>query len=188
MRLFALALLMLLGGCALLPSAPMPTVRPAQLEAAAFALNGRVAIKHNGTRHSAGLRWVHRQESDELLLQGPLGQTAARVYRDAQGATLDDGSKRYQAADAESLMQEVLGWQLPLGGLHQWLLGRASDGDASIERDELGRIILLQQGGWEVRYLRYDGDAADSLPSRLQLNRDELQVQLLIDEWEWEKP
>jgi outer membrane biogenesis lipoprotein LolB len=45
----------------------------------------------------------------------------------------------------------------------------------------------LQQNGWEVRYLRYDGDVADSLPSRLQLSRDELQVQLLIDEWEWGK-
>lgn len=188
MRLIALVLLGMLGGCALLPSAPVPAPRPTQIEAAAFALNGRISIKHNDTRHSAGLRWVHRAESDELLLLGPLGQTAARVYRDVQGATLDDGSKRYQAADAESLMQEVLGWQLPLGGLHQWLLGRATEGDALIERDGYGRIAVLRQDGWEVRYLRYDGEAADSLPSRLQLSRHELQVQLLIDEWEWEKP
>lgn len=185
MRLIASVLLMLLlGGCASAPTAP--AVRPAQIEAAAFALNGRIAVRHNGTRHSAGLRWAHRTQSDELLLQGPLGQTAARVYRDAQGATLEDGSKQYRAADAESLMQQVLGWQLPLAGLHRWLLGRTADGDAQIERDERGRIAVLRQGGWEVRYLRYDGDAADSLPSRLQLSRDELQVQLLIDEWEWE--
>jgi len=185
MRLIALVLLILLGGCASSPTAPV--ARPDRIEAAAFALNGRIAVRHNGTRHSAGLRWVHREQSDELLLQGPLGQTAARVYRDAQGATLDDGSKQYRAEDAESLMQQVLGWQLPLGGLHQWLLGRVAEGDGSIERDERGRITLLRQDGWEVRYLRYDGDAADSLPSRLQLSRDELQVQLLIDEWEWEK-
>jgi len=188
MRLIALVMLMLLGGCSLLPTAPEPAARPAQIESAPFALNGRIAIKHSGTRHSAGVRWVHKTESDELLLQGPLGQTAARVYRDAQGATLQDGSKEYQAADAESLMQQVLGWQLPLGGLHRWVLGRAAEGDAQITRDERGRIALLQQNGWEVRYLRYDGDGPDSLPSRLQLSRDELQVQLLIDEWEWEKP
>jgi outer membrane lipoprotein LolB len=184
MRLIALVLLMLLGGCASLPS--VPAARPDQIETAAFALNGRIAVRHNGTRHSAGLRWVHREQSDELLLQGPLGQTAARVYRDAQGALLDDGGKQYRAADAESLMQQVLGWQLPLGGLRQWLLARTADGGAYIERDERGRIALLRQDGWEVRYLRYDGDAADSLPSRLQLSRDDLQVQLLIDEWEWE--
>ena len=188
MRLIALVMLMLLGGCSLLPTAPEPAARPAQIESAPFALNGRIAIKHSGTRHSAGVRWVHKTESDELLLQGPLGQTAARVYRDAQGATLQDGSKEYQAADAESLMQQVLGWQLPLGGLHRWVLGRAAEGDAQITRDERGRIALLQQNGWEVRYLRYDGDGPDSLPSRLQLSRDKLQVQLLIDEWEWGRP
>ncbi|MCK9201551.1 MAG: lipoprotein insertase outer membrane protein LolB [Gallionella sp.] len=186
MRLIALILLVLLGGCASPPTAP--AARPSQLEVAAFALNGRIAIKHNGTRHSAGVRWVHLSQSDELLLQGPLGQTAARVYRDAQGATLDDGSKHYEAADAETLMQQVLGWQLPLGGLRLWVLGQAAEGEAQIERDERGRIVLLLQDGWEVRYLRYDGDGMDSLPSRLQLSRNELQVQLLIDEWEWEKP
>jgi outer membrane lipoprotein LolB len=185
MRLAALVLLMLLGGCASLPKEPV--ARPAQIEAAAFALNGRIAIRHNGTRHSAGLHWAHRMQSDELLLLGPLGQTAARVYRDAQGALLEDGDKQYRAADVESLMQQVLGWQLPLAGLHQWLLGRAADGDAYIERDGAGRISLLRQDGWEVRYLRYEGDLADSLPSRLQLTRGELQVQLLVDEWEWEE-
>jgi outer membrane lipoprotein LolB len=183
-----LVLLMLLGGCSLLPTAPAPVARPAQIEFAPFALNGRIAIKHNGTRHSAGVRWVHKAQSDELLLQGPLGQTAARVYRDAQGATLDDGSKHYEALDVETLMQQVLGWQLPLSGLHSWVLGQSAAGEAQIERDELGRIAVLQQDGWEVRYQRYAGDSADSMPSRLQLSRDELQVQLLIDEWEWEAP
>lgn len=177
----------LLGGCALVPDAPAPAVRPAQSESAPFALNGRIAVKHNGTHHSAGLRWVHQPQSDELLLLGPLGQTGARVYVDAQGATLDDGSKHYQAEDVESLMQEVLGWHLPLGGLHQWVLGRAAEGEAQIERDEHGRIGVLRQAGWEVRYLRYADDSADSLPSRLLLSRDALRVQLLIDEWEWEK-
>lgn len=186
MRLLALVISMLLSGCTLLPTAP--AAHPAQIESAAFALNGRIAIKHNGTRHSAGVRWVHRTESDELLLQGPLGQTAARVYRDAQGATLDDGSKHYEAADVETLMQQVLGWQLPLNGLHRWVLGQAAEGEAQIERDELGRIASLQQDGWDVRYQRYDSDSADSMPSRMQLSRDALQVQLVIDEREWGKP
>ncbi|HEX5364355.1 MAG TPA: lipoprotein insertase outer membrane protein LolB [Gallionella sp.] len=178
--------LILLGGCTLMPSTHAPVARPVQSEVAPFALNGRVAINHNGTHHSAGLRWEHQPASDELLLLGPLGQTGARVYRDARGATLDDGSKHYQAEDVESLMQQVLGWHLPLSGLHQWVLGLAVEGEAQIERDKQGRIGVLRQSGWEVRYLRYVDDRADSLPARLQLSRDGLQVQLLIDEWEWQ--
>lgn len=187
MRWLSILLLAMLGGCALLPAAPAPVARPAQSESIPFALNGRIAINHQGTRHSAGLRWTHRERYDEILLLAPLGATAARVYRDAQQATLDDGDKHYQDADAEALMRQVLGWHLPLGGLHHWVLGMTDTGSpAQIERDEQGRITVLHQHGWEVRFLRYADDKPDSLPARLQLSHDDLQMQLLIDEWEWD--
>ena len=175
----------LLAGCALLQPAPAPAARPAQAESAPFALNGRIAVKHNGSRHSAGLRWTHTALSDEILLLAPLGQTAARVYRDAQHATLDDGDKHYRADDAETLMQQALGWYLPVRGLHHWVLGLAETGSpAQIERNAHGQIAVLRQYGWEVHYQRYPDNKPDSLPTRLQLSREELQVQLLIDEWE----
>jgi len=168
-----------------MPPATAPVVRPAQPESAAFALNGRISVNHDGTRHSAGLRWTHTAQSDELLLLAPLGQTAARVYRDAQNATLDDGDKHYQAANVELLMQQVLGWYLPLSGLHHWVLGMPAAGSpAQIERNGNEQIAALHQDGWEVRYLRYAGTRPDSLPTRLQLNRTGLQIQLLVDEWE----
>ena len=167
-------------------SKPVPAARPAHSAYESFALNGRISIDQNGKHHAAALRWTHSANSDEILLFAPLGKTAARVYRDDDMATLDDGEGHYQAEDAESLMEQVLGWHLPLGGLHQWVLGMpASDGAAQIERDDIGRISKLRQSGWEVRYLRYSGDSPDSTPSRLQLNHQDLQMQLLIDEWEW---
>ncbi|MEO8331222.1 MAG: lipoprotein insertase outer membrane protein LolB [Gallionella sp.] len=189
-RLFQICLAVLLSGCALLPSKPIPAARPAQSASKPFALNGRISIDHQGKRHTAGLRWTHQAQSDEILLLAPLGQTAARIYsdtrRDAQKATLDDGDGHHQADDAETLMEQVLGWHLPLSGLHLWVLGLPdNDGAAQIERDDNGRISVLHQSGWEVRYLRYADTSPDSLPSRLQLNHEDLQMQLLIDEWEW---
>ncbi|MDP1635880.1 MAG: lipoprotein insertase outer membrane protein LolB, partial [Gallionellaceae bacterium] len=56
---------------------------------------------------------------------------------------------------------------------------------AQIKRDDNGRIVMLHQDGWEVSYLRHADASPNSLPTRLQLNRDDLQVQLLIDEWDW---
>lgn len=185
MRQALLLWLGLLSGCSLLPVSPTPAVRPVPPDISAFTLNGRVSIKYNGSRHSAGLRWVHRLQSDEVLLLAPLGQTVARVYRDAQSATLEDGDKRYQASDVESLMQQVLGWHLPLSGLHYWVLALPiAESEAQIERDAVGRVAVLRQNGWAVRYLRYAGGEANSLPMRLELERDGLHMQLLIDEWE----
>lgn len=186
MRLLLIFFAVLLGGCTSLQPAPPAVARPAQSELTPFAMNGRVSVKYNGSRHSAGLRWTHTAQSDEILLLAPLGQTAARIYSDARQTTLDDGENHYQNESAESLMQQVLGWYLPLKGLHNWVLGLADAGNpAQIERSGNGQISVLRQNGWEVRYLRYDGEKPDSLPKRLQLDREELQVQLLIDEWEW---
>jgi len=185
-RLVPIFLAALLSGCALLPNKPEPVALPAQPASASFALNGRISIDHQGKHHSAGLRWTHRAYSDEILLFAPLGQTVARVYRDAQKATLDDGDGHHQAGNAESLMDQVLGWYFPMSDLHQWVLGLPdSDGAAQIERDESGRISVLLQSGWEVRYLRYADNSPESLPSRLQLTHEDLQMRLLIDEWEW---
>lgn len=172
---------LVISGCASQLVAP----RPVQSEVAPFAMNGRISVKHNGSREWAGLRWTHRAQTDEILLLTPLGQTAARIYRDAGQATLDDGDKHYQDRDVESLMMQVLGWRLQLDGLHHWVLGLAAKGDALIERDVNGRITVLHQDGWEVRYLAYADDKADSLPARMQLSRENLQLLLLIDEWEW---
>jgi outer membrane lipoprotein LolB len=189
-RLLPIGLVVLLGGCTLLRPVPEPVARPAQSESVPFALNGRISVKHMETHQSAGLHWTHRAQTDEILLLNPLGQTAARVFsdtrRDTHQATLDEGGKHYQDVDAESLMEQVLGWHLPLAVLHQWVLGLPdADSPAQIERDGNGRISVLRQDDWEVRYLRYADGQQNSLPAHLQLSHGDLQVQLLIDEWEW---
>jgi len=174
---------LVLAACSTVPVEPGLTSRALQ-PTGEFVLNGRIAIRHNDKRQSAGLHWTHRAGTDEVLLLGPLGQTAARVYRDGYGAILEDGSRRYHAEDAATLMEKVLGWQLPLEGLPDWVRAQPQAGPpAQIENDPLGRIALLRQSGWEVRYQGYAGEVPDSLPTRLQLQHDDLQIQLLIDEW-----
>jgi len=183
-RLFSLVLLLVLGGCATAPGVPQ-LQRPAQPELAPFAFNGRVAVRHNGERTSAGVRWTHRGAEDEILLLAPLGQTVARIFSDAHGVLLETSGKKYFEQDAETLTERVLGWHLPLSGLRYWVLALPADGtEAVIERAENGQIKVLRQDGWEIHYTRYAAEMPDSLPLRLTLQRDGMEMQLLIDEWE----
>jgi outer membrane lipoprotein LolB len=181
MRGYFLLLFLLLAGCT---SVPVAVQRPA-LADAPFAFNGRVAVKHGEQRDSAGVRWVHRAAEDEILLLAPLGQTMARIHRDGTEVTLEASGKNYTAQDMETLMQQVLGWQLPLSGLRHWVTALpAPDGESSIERNANGQVSVLRQQGWEIAYSRYAATAADALPLKLNLQRDGMEVLLLIDEWE----
>jgi outer membrane lipoprotein LolB len=176
-----LLLILLLAGCS---TVPVELQRPAGADAA-FAFNGRVAFRQGEQHDSAGVRWVHHAKDDEILLLAPLGQTVARIHCDAQEASLDTPGRHYTSRNVETLMQQVLGWHLPLSGLRYWITGLpAPDGDFKIERDANGQLRTLSQQGWQVSYSRYAAMTSDALPLRMQLKHDGTQVLLLIDEWE----
>lgn len=161
------------------------TLRPAQPELLPFSFNGRVTTRHNGERTSAGVRWTHRGAEDEILLLAPLGQTVARVFSDGQGVLLEASGKKYFEQDAETLTERVLGWHLPLSGMRYWVLALPATGtEAVIERTEKGQVSVLRQDGWVINYTRYAAETIDSLPLRMTLQRDAMEMQLFIDEWE----
>ncbi len=181
MHRFILLFIVLMTGCA---TAPVAVQRPLQADAP-FAFNGRVSVKQGEQRESAGLRWVHSEAEDEILLLAPLGQTVARIRRDVHESTLDTSDKHYSAQDMQTLMQQVLGWQLPLSGLRYWVTALpAPDGEAQIERNANGQVSVLRQQGWEIQFSRYAADNKDALPLRLGLKREGMEVTLLIDDWE----
>ena len=183
MRFIILLLLFMLSACA--TKGIVLEKAPAQVALAPFAFNGRVAIKHNGERSSAGVRWTHRGVEDEILLLAPLGQTVARVLGNEEGVLLETSGKQYFEQDAEALTERVLGWHLPLSGMRYWVLALPSQSSvSSAERAQNGQLTVLRQDGWEINYTRYATDTADSLPLRMNLQRDGMELQLFIDEWE----
>ncbi len=179
--IFAL-LIAVLAGCA--GNAVKVLHRTVQVDEP-FAFNGRVAIRQGHERTASGLRWVHAKDEDEILMLAPLGQTVARLHRDAQGIMLEADGKRYVAADAESLTQQVLGWEMPLAGLRYWVVAAPAPGEvAQASYNDKGQLASLQQDGWEIEYSRYADDAADSLPLRFVMHHGDLEILVLIDEWE----
>ena len=190
-RVLLATLVLLLAGCASVPPAPP---RPAQVQAVSFALNGRIAVRYDGKHSSGGVHWQHDAKSDEILLLAPLGQTVARISRTTrfdvqqtplQVYTLDTDDRHYAAPDAESLTEKVLGWRLPLEGLQYWVLGLPLPGEPfDGQRMQSGEWEVLHQDGWTIRYTRYAAQSADSLPLRMELQRANLKIRLLIDEWQ----
>lgn len=188
----------LLAGCATLTDKPAAVstviIEAAAIEAAAspnFGLVGRVSVRDGKQSFSGGVRWHHTNASDEILLLSPLGQTVAQIQRNPEGVQLTTSEQKvYHAADVESLTGQVLGWRLPLMGLQYWVRGdHAPATSATVDKDGEGRVIAIRQDGWEITYssffpLKPAHSAQISRPSVLALQRGELEIRLVIDNWE----
>lgn len=187
MRLsFLLLLVAALAGCKTLPEPANPaTERPDLAGQTPFSVSGRIAVKHEDKRDSTNLYWAHTSQGDEITLLGPLGRTVARITRNAGGAALDTSDAHYEAGSIEELTQKVFGWQLPLDGLIYWVMALPDPSrESEIEMGENGQIAALRQDGWNIHYLRYLSSAPNSLPQRLSMTRDGLDILLLVDTWD----
>lgn len=186
MAVLLVSLATLLAGCAAL----VPTV-PGSPPAAvagdpAFELSGRLAIRQGDQAISANLRWRYDGQAEEMVISAPLGAGSVEIERNAAGVTLRAAGRVERAASAEALMRGTLGFALPLDGLRYWVRGQTGPGGVAVRivRDAAGRIESFHEAGWDVTILVFSAAPLDALPRRIDVASSELQVRLVIDQWQ----
>jgi outer membrane lipoprotein LolB len=175
----------LLSACAALQRpGPVPAVDPAAVDT--FRIDGRINLRVQKEGYPGRVRWQHGPHGDELWFYSPLGATVAQLSQNASGALLitSDG-REHRADDLQQLAFEVLGWDLPLGGLPYWVRGLEWPGVATEQEvfDEQGRLKQLSQAGWQVSYLDWAPAGVAGLPSKLDLQGERLRMRLLVEKW-----
>ena len=150
-----------------------------------FTIKGRIGVQAGGKGFSGGLTWQHDKINDDIALFSPLGGQVARIKKNAEIVTLEDAKgNSITAADAETLTQNTLGWQLPLAGLADWSLGRPSDSAIQASTfDEHGHLSTLKQDGWDIQYQNYAEQNGHFLPSKIVLRNDKVNLKLLVENW-----
>jgi outer membrane lipoprotein LolB len=165
-----------LTGCA--------TVTPPPFDAE-FVLAGKLGVSVEGEGGSVRFRWQQAGARYQIDLWGALGQGRTRLEGDADRMKLLDGAggELLQGAP-EAVMQERLGWSLPVGVLPAWLWGQPASGAPAghIERDAAGRIARFEQIGWQIAYDGFRLEASGELPRRVTLTRPGFRARIAIDE------
>jgi outer membrane lipoprotein LolB len=152
----------------------------------AWQISGKVGIRAPQDSGSGTLFWLQRQDYYDIRLSGPLGRGAARLTGRPGAILLEVANQgRYQAATPEQLMQEQLGLNLPVSHLLWWIRGLPSpDSKSRLNLDADSRLAQLSQDGWQVEYLRYAEQNGFWLPERIKLSGFDLQVTLVIKDWQ----
>lgn len=150
-----------------------------------FSLQGRIGVQTDGKGFSGGIHWQHSDSNDDIALYSPLGGQVASIKKTLGNTTFEDSKgNRISAADAESLTQSLLGWQLPLSGLADWALGRPTSNTIEASTwDEKGYLSTLKQDGWDIEYQNYAAQNAYFLPHKMLLKSQKVNLKLLIELW-----
>jgi outer membrane lipoprotein LolB len=156
------------------------------------AYQGRFAVQYNdqnGQQRNAygNFAWQETGDTVTLQLRNPLGQTLAIVTSSPASATLELPNRQPLTADnVSTLMQNALGFALPVEGLRYWLQpSPAPTSRARTEKDpeQPSHLKQITQDGWTIDYLAY-ADAPATGVKRINLSRSEppLDIKLVLDQ------
>lgn len=191
LRRAALPLLVTLAGCATPPAGPdfsagWPRHQALLQELREWRVSGRIAIRHEQEGWNATLHWRQKGEEYVMRLSAPLGRGTVELSGSEAGVSMRTADNRLLHADTpELLMQDNLGWHVPLRGLSFWVRGLPEPGSQpeDMSFDASGRIQDLRQNGWHVSYERYLSEGSYELPGKMTLENRELRVRLVINDW-----
>jgi outer membrane lipoprotein LolB len=185
--------LLLLAGCAGMaprePTSPDWQAHRAQLESLQqWTATGKIALRTSSASESASLVWRQDHQSTQLHLSGPLGVNATTLESDGQLLHIHRGDE-HQTLDISTpeAVFENTGWDLPLPALAHWLKGLPAP-DPDVERlgfdKQTGLLRYVRQDGWEVNYEQYAQFQGVTLPVRLQIERGETRVKVIVARWD----
>jgi outer membrane lipoprotein LolB len=191
---FVAAAVVALAGCASVkPQGPSTSNAATAVTAQTTrAYQGRFAIQYNdqnGQQRNAygNFTWQETGDTVTLQLRNPLGQTLAIVTSSSASATLELPNRQPLTADnVSTLMQNALGFVLPVEGLRYWLQpSPAPTSRAKTEKDpeQPSRLKQITQDGWTIDYLAYAEPPATGV-KRVNLSRSEppLDIKLVLDQ------
>ena len=150
-----------------------------------WILQGKLGIRSPQESGSGTLFWLQRQQYYDIRLSGPLGRGATRIQGDRQQTTLEiAGRAPVTAESAEQLVEDQIGWRLPVDHLLWWVRGLPAPVSPShLQLDSNSRLGRLSQSGWTVEYSRYQQVDGVELPQRLQISGHDLLLTLVVTEW-----
>lgn len=185
-------LLALIAGCA--RQAPQPEgertsgqwqAQQSRMESLdTWQLAGKAGLRTPEDSTSANLDWSQHPHYYRLLISGPFGSGRSTLEGREGRFSLTTSEGRFEAETPEALMEQQLGWSLPLGALSDWVRGLPGDGSSyRLEKDALGFPARLRQAGWEIAYRDWTYTDRLWLPRRLVMHYGDLRVTLVINEW-----
>lgn len=161
-----------------------------------WTFQGRVAVSKGRNGGNGRIDWRQQARQYVIELSAPVTRQSWTLTGDShhEGGRLDglEGGPR-EGEDAQQLLLEATGWDIPVNQLPDWVRGLVADDAApaeQVERDVEGRPRRVRQMGWDIQYLDwYPAQGGQpGLPRRIEAINGDAKVRVLVDSWALGQP
>jgi len=153
-----------------------------------WALKGRLAVNDGEEGGSGHLSWQQYGQASSMNFHGAFGRGAWQLNADEKGAVLEWADGEVHRADTVGeLIEQWLGWTIPVSALAWWVRGLTAPGDWDLRQlNAQGNLEKLSQLGWNIEYGQYRDAGRVSMPVKLTARRQSYTVKFAIQDWDLE--
>jgi len=150
-----------------------------------WQIRGLVSMRSSQKNFNAFLNWNQQNSNYGIYLSGPLDVGAIKIYgRPGKFILQTSQTKKFVAKTPEQLMQQRLGWHLPISSLYYWIRGIPVPSVHAMKYfDNYHRLTELDQQGWQIHYTRYTNLSNVSLPGLIIMHYPGITVKIVINKW-----
>ena len=173
-------------GCASISSSQRQQV--SQLTAPeSWRVFGKASVSSSESAQIFNYFWQYQSGYERLELNANNAGRILSYERKQQRSKLSiTGREPIFDTEPDAALQEQLGWELPIAQLRYWLVGKAHPeaNIAAVEFDDQGRLLRLEQHGWELSYRGYYAAQSHYLPRLINLSKGGLKVRIFVNNWQ----
>lgn len=150
-----------------------------------WSLNGSVSVRQGGKTNIASLNWNQQQQHYyNLAISGPMSVGRVNISGSGNSVSMTRGGKTATASSAEQLMQQQLGWGIPVSSMYYWVRGIPAPGaKPRMNFDNENRLAQLSQEGWVINYQGYENVRGLELPRVITFLNPRMNIRLVVRGW-----
>lgn len=148
-----------------------------------WRLAGKISVKYDSEAFASRFRWKQDRYSSEILFKNPFGQYIKVTISDGLSVLENSAGSTIKNDSLKSLMSKELGWSFPLETLSAWFGGLLHT-EEKLRDHGVHKEVFFSDDGWKMVVEEFS--PGSNLPRRLRFSSDEVEIKLIIKEWESE--
>jgi outer membrane lipoprotein LolB len=150
-----------------------------------WEFTGSINVRDANEAHSSRIRWRQQNEQYRINLWGTFNIGATEINgRPGEVRIEQEGEEPIITESPEEMLYQRIGYELPVTELNFWIKGIPAPGRSeAMVFAENQQLLGFEQAGWRIDYLGYTNIGAESLPTRIRIQKEPLRLDLTRLNW-----